>query len=91
VIARHGEHGYVEAPQHACRRLELLSQAAVGEVAARDDQLRPDAVDERPERALDLRVLPRAEVEIRHVQDAGDGGQLRSAGGRNERRTGEAG
>jgi hypothetical protein len=43
------------------------------QVAARDDEVGRDALDEATDRALESRILeavPRAEVEVRHVEDA---------------------
>ena len=52
----------------------MLARApAVGEVAARDHELRFDAADELADRLLERRIVeaaPRAEMEVRHVEDA---------------------
>ena len=58
----------------AAARAEKVGAAAVSEVAARDHELRLKPLDERADRALDLRIVlcvPRADMDVRHVEDAG--------------------
>ena len=45
----------------------------MGEIAARDDERRLDLLDELAERPLERRIVepvPRAEMEVGHVEDA---------------------
>jgi hypothetical protein len=60
-----------EAAQEPRRALVLIPTSAVCEIAARDDQLRSCSFDERRERALDVRVGLRADVEVGDVEEPG--------------------
>ena len=42
----------------------------MGQIAARQHELRPGSLDEGSERPLDVRILTGARMEIGHVQDA---------------------
>ena len=50
--------------------LVLGAPAAVGEVAARDHEIGRDVPEQRRERVLDGRVLPRPEMEVGDVEDS---------------------
>jgi len=67
VIARNHEQRSVEPSQKGRRALVLLAATTVGEIAAGDDQLGLDAVDQRVERAFDLGLLDGADVQVREV------------------------
>ncbi len=74
MVARDDEQRRAEASQESRRLLVLRTPSAVREVAARDHERRLDARDEISERLLRDRFLvriPRAEMEIGHVEDAG--------------------
>ena len=70
MVSRDDEEGPLERPQEAGGALVLLALVPVGEVAGREDQLRVDLGDQRAQVALDLGLLPRAGVEVRHLQHA---------------------
>ena len=60
-----------EPAQEPRRPLVLRTPSAMGEVAARDDQLRPRPLDERRECALDACVRLGADVEVGDVENPG--------------------
>ena len=65
--------GRAERPQVACRGLVLGRTPTVGEVAARDDDIGRNPLDELADSPLERRVVeavPRAEMEVGHVEDA---------------------
>ena len=62
VVARDHEQRQPEATQEARCALVLFGAPTVRQVAARDDHLRARPLDERGQRALDLRVFPGARV-----------------------------
>jgi hypothetical protein len=64
VVARNREERPFETVQERCRSVVLLGAAAVGEIAARDDQMGVDALDQRLERALDVRRLGGADMQV---------------------------
>jgi hypothetical protein len=70
VVAGHGEEGCPEPAQECGRLVVLLGPAAVREVAARNDQLGCDLLHQRADPALDRRIVLRAEVQVRDVEDA---------------------
>jgi hypothetical protein len=70
VVPGYREHRRPERPEKARRALVLVATSAVREVPGRDDQLRPDMVDQRGESALDIRVLACTRVEIGYMQEA---------------------
>ena len=59
-----------EGAQQRGRALVLLGGVAVGQVAARDDELRGELGDERPQVVLHLGLLTRARMEVGNLQDA---------------------
>src|SRR5207253_11198614 len=69
VIARNGEHGDAEAAQQSGRALVLVGAAAMRQVAARDQELRPRPLHQRAQRPLHRGLLPGARVEVRDVED----------------------
>ena len=69
MISGDGEEGQPEAAEEARRPLVLVTTAAVRQIAARDDQLRPRALDQAGERLLDVRILACARVQIGEVED----------------------
>ena len=69
VVARDHEQRSLEPSQKGRCALVLLAAATVGEIAAGDDQLGLDAVDQRVERALDLGLLDGADVQVREVEE----------------------
>jgi len=73
VVARDDQEGRSESAKVSGRRLVLARSAPVGEVSARDDNVRRDTLDEARNRTFERRIVeavPRAEMEIRHVEDA---------------------
>jgi hypothetical protein len=73
VISRDDEEWWTERVQVSRRRLVLLRMSAMGKVAARDEQIGRDALNELVDRPLERRVVeavPRAEMEVGHVEDA---------------------
>jgi hypothetical protein len=73
VVSRDDEERPAEAVQEARRRLVLSGAAEVREVAGGDDELRCEPLDERRNRCSGRQVVtrpPRADVQIRHVEDA---------------------
>jgi hypothetical protein len=70
VVAGDREHRAVDAAQECGGSLVLLRPAAVREVAARDDELRVDAVDQRRQARLDPRLLVASNVQIREVEES---------------------
>jgi len=73
VVSGDDQEWGAEGAEESGRGLVLVRPAAVREVTARDDEVGRDALDELGERALELRVvqsIPRAEMKVRHVEDA---------------------
>ena len=73
MVARDDEQRPAERPQVRRRGLVLASKPAMGEVAARDDDVGRHALHELADRPLEPRVVeavPRAEMEVGHVEDA---------------------
>ena len=59
-----------EGAQQRGRTLVLLGGVAVGQVAARDDELGGELGDERSQVILHLGLLTRAHMEVGNLQDA---------------------
>ena len=78
MVPGDGEQRRPERAQEARRVLLLTALGAVGEVAAGDDQLRLDALDEGCEPELDVSVVTRSEMQVGHVENPGchDRGRL---------------
>jgi hypothetical protein len=73
VVPRDDEERRAEGVQVRRRCFVLLRPAAMRQVAARDDEIWRDTLDELADRALESRVVeavPRAEMEVGHVEDA---------------------
>ena len=70
VVSGDDEERPVERAQEARRALVLLALVPVGEIAGREDELRVDLGHQRAQVALDLGLLPRPGVEVRHLQHA---------------------
>jgi hypothetical protein len=68
VVARNGNKIAPEAPQERSRALVLIATPAVGQIAACNDQLRVDALDQAHQGPLDRCILARAGVEIGNVE-----------------------
>jgi hypothetical protein len=78
VIPRNGEDRTAQALEELGRAVVLVRVAPVRQVAARDDQLRIDPVDQVGETRLDSRLLAAAHVEIGEVKESCPGrGQRR--------------
>jgi hypothetical protein len=69
VVARHGEDGSIEAAEEGGGPIVLLGSAAVGQVAACDDQLRVDPVDERLQAGFKTGLLMCSDMEVREVKN----------------------
>ena len=67
VVPWDREHGPAEPAQQVRRRLELVTAAAVREIAARDHELRLHPLDERGERVVGLLADAAADVQIGDV------------------------
>ena len=63
------EQGQAEAAEERSRALVLFAPAAMGQVAARDDQLDLDSLEQVRDRLFDAGVLVRTRVEIREVEN----------------------
>jgi hypothetical protein len=70
VVPRDGQDGPAEAPQEVRSAVVLLRATAVRQVAAGDDQLGPDLVDQRRQTGLDPRLFAAAHMEIREVKES---------------------
>ena len=70
VVARDGQHRRPEAAQETRCMRELVLAPAVAEIAACDQELRLEALDERRGPALDCLVVSRAVVQVRQVKHA---------------------
>jgi hypothetical protein len=70
VVPRNRQHGASEPLQERRRALVLVAPAAVGEIAARDDQLHVDAVDQRCQSALHFGGLKGSRMEIRNMEES---------------------
>ena len=73
MVSGHDEEWRPERVEVARGRLVLCGAPVVGEVAARHHEPRFDAADELADRLLERRIVeaaPRAEMEVRHVEDA---------------------
>ena len=71
MVARDGDHRPAEPAQERCRPLVLLAPASVGEIAARDHEVRCESLHEGAEGRFDLAVLALAHVEVRDVENPG--------------------
>jgi hypothetical protein len=69
VVAGDHEQGAPEPLEKRRRAIVLAGAAAVGEVAAGDDQFRVDALDQGGQRALDLGLLDGADVQVGEVKE----------------------
>ena len=74
MVAGNGEERTPEIAQEGGRAVVLNAAAAVREVAARDDQLRVEPLDQGGEARLDPRLFLRADVEVREVEETCPGG-----------------
>jgi hypothetical protein len=74
VVAGNGEERASEVPEERRRAVVLSAPAAVREVAARDDELRVEPLDQGREARLDPRLFARADVEVREVEKTCPGG-----------------
>jgi hypothetical protein len=73
VVPRNDEQRSSEAAEEGRRRLVLARPAEVRQVAGGDDELRLDLLDERFDRHSRGAIVvasARADVEVRHVEDA---------------------
>ena len=70
MVSRDREHGPAEPFQERGRALVLIGEAPMGQVAARDDELRLGPLDQPRQRLSDLRGLAGAEVEVGDVENA---------------------
>jgi len=70
VVAGDGEHVRPERTEDLRCALVLVAPTAICEVAGGDDHIWSDTVDERRERALDLRILTCTDVEIGYMEEA---------------------
>jgi hypothetical protein len=70
VVPGNDEERTFERAQEARRALVLLALVPVGEVAGREHELGVDLGHERPQVGLDFGLLPRAGMEIRHLEHA---------------------
>ena len=73
MVARDDEQRPPEALEVTRGRLVLARRAAVGQVAARDHELRLDPLDQLADPGADRLVVERpsrAEMQVRHVKDA---------------------
>jgi hypothetical protein len=77
VVARDRENRRAEPLQEPGCPLVLLGSTAVGQVAARDDELRPHVDEQRCYRLLDRGILARAEMQVGDVENAGGHGRSR--------------
>jgi hypothetical protein len=66
-----------EPREERVRAFVLGARAAVRQVAARDQEVGPDALEQRGERMLDIRVLSSPGMEVRDVHDPGGHGRER--------------
>ena len=69
VVARDDEERPPEPLEKRCRAVVLFRPCAVGQIPARNDQLGVDALDQRTERPFYLRLLDRADVQVREVEE----------------------
>lgn len=69
VVSGNDEHGRAEAAQEGCGGLVLVRQAAMCEVTRGHDEVRPDAVDQDPERGLHTWPFTGARVEVGDVDE----------------------
>ncbi len=70
VIAGNGEHGRRQAAQQRRDTLVLVAPPAVREVARRDHEIGPNALDESTQGALDEGLLARSDVDVGDVDQA---------------------
>ena len=77
VVSGNHEHPPAQAFEKAGGARVLLRAATVGEVAARDDQLRAGSLDQGGERRDDLGRLVGADVEVGEMEDARRQGRWR--------------
>jgi hypothetical protein len=64
VIPGDHEQRRPEPLQKSCRAIMLAGPPSVRQVAAGDDQIRPDTLDQGAQRALDLRLLNGADMQV---------------------------
>ena len=70
MIAGNGEHGRRQAAQQRRDTLMLVAPPAVREVARRDHEIGPNALDESTQGALDEGLLARSDVDVGDVDQA---------------------
>ena len=71
MVARDGNHRSAEPAQERRRPLVLLAPAAMGEIAARDHEVRCEPLHEGAEGRFDLAILALAHVQVRDVENSG--------------------
>ena len=69
VVARHDEQRSFEPLEKGCRAVVLGRARAVCQIPARNDQFGADALDQSAQRALDLRLLDGADMQVREVEE----------------------
>ena len=77
MVSRDREEWTAETPEEGRGAGVLVLPAAMRQVTAHDDQFGVLRLDQRDQRALDLGVLARPDVEIRDVEHAGRHGRWR--------------
>ena len=70
MVPGHCHDGPGEAAQEGCRPVVLLGAASVCQVAARDDQLRVDPLDQPLEPGFQTRVVMASEMQVGKVQNS---------------------
>ena len=70
MVAGNGEHWRRQAAQQRRDTLVLVAPPAVREVARRDHEIGPNALDESPQGALDEGLLARSDVDVGDVDQA---------------------
>ena len=73
MVSGHDEERRAEGAEVRRGGLVLAAAVLVREISARDDEVGRDALDEVADRLLERRVVeavPRAEMQVRHVEDA---------------------
>jgi hypothetical protein len=70
VVPGNDEERPLERAEQGGRPAVLLARVAMGEVPARDNELRFGLGHQRTQVSFDLRLFPRPHVEIRHLEDA---------------------
>jgi hypothetical protein len=69
VVARDDQQRPFESLQKRRRAVMLARPCTVRQIAAGDDQFGVDALDQGDQRALDLRLLDGADVQVREVEE----------------------